>query len=107
PFGTESSPLNPEVTRVGFTGQAHDRDLGLIDMRGRIYDPLAGRFSHTDPLMQAPSFSQGLNRYSYVWNDPINNTDPSGFKVHWGDVASVAGAAGVTAAVPTGAAGSS
>jgi RHS repeat-associated protein len=53
--------------------------LGLIDMRGRIYDPLAGRFMSPDPIMQAPFWSQGLNRYSYVYNDPINATDPSGF----------------------------
>jgi len=29
--------------------------------------------------MQAPYWSQGPNRYSYVFNDPINGTDPSGF----------------------------
>jgi RHS repeat-associated protein len=53
--------------------------LGLTDMKGRIYDPLAGRFTTADPVMQAPFWSQGLNRYSYVFNDPINLTDPSGF----------------------------
>jgi len=66
---------------VGFTGQDHDNDLGLIDMKGRVYDPLAGRFTTADPVMQSPFWSQGLNRYSYVFNNPVNNTDPSGFVV--------------------------
>jgi hypothetical protein len=48
-------------------------------MGGRIYDPLAGRFMTEDPVMQAPYWSQGLNPYTYVFNDPINHTDPSGF----------------------------
>ena len=65
---------------MGFTGQDQDVDLGLTDMKGRMYDPLAGRFATADPVMQAPFWSQGLNRYSYVFNDPINNTDPSGFE---------------------------
>ena len=65
-------------TRVGFTSQHQDDDLGLVDMHGRIYDPLAGRFTTADPIMQAPFFSQGQNRYAYVLNDPINLTDPSG-----------------------------
>ena len=79
PFGAPIDPLNPAITRVGFTGQDQDVDLGLTDMKGRIYDPLGGRFTGVDPVMQAPFSSQGLNRYSYVFNDPINNTDPSGF----------------------------
>jgi hypothetical protein len=29
--------------------------------------------------MQAPHWSQGMNRYAYVFNDPVNATDPSGF----------------------------
>jgi RHS repeat-associated protein len=76
PFG--ANPGNA-LTRAGFTGHANDTDLGLIDMGGRIYDPLAGRFMTEDPVMQAPYWSQGLNPYSYVFNDPINHTDPSGF----------------------------
>ena len=71
---------NPEITRVGFTGQDQDVDLGFTDMKGRMYDPLAGRFASADPVMKAPFWSQGLNRYSYAFNDPINNTDPSGFE---------------------------
>jgi RHS repeat-associated protein len=69
------------LTRAGFTGQNSEADLGLIDMRGRFYDPLAARFASVDPVMQAPFSTQGLNRYSYVFNNPINNTDPSGFEM--------------------------
>jgi choice-of-anchor A domain-containing protein/RHS repeat-associated protein len=79
PFGQPLEAPNPELTRVGFTGQQHDNDLGLIDMNGRVYDPLAGRFTTPDPVTQAPFWSQGLNRYSYVFNNPVNNTDPSGY----------------------------
>jgi hypothetical protein len=48
-------------------------------MKGRVYDPLASRFTTADPIMQAPYWSQGMNRYAYVFNDPLNATDPSGF----------------------------
>jgi hypothetical protein len=55
-------------------------------MKGRMYDPIAGRFMSPDPILQAPFMSQGLNRYSYVFNDPVNNVDPSGFAVvDWSD----------------------
>jgi RHS repeat-associated protein len=72
-------------------------DLGLIDMGGRVYDPLAARFTTADPIMQAPFWSQGQNRYAYVFNDPINNTDPSGFM----STAGWAGFGGFTAGVTT------
>jgi len=73
------NPTTPALTRIGFTGQEQDGDMGLTDMKGRIYDPLAGRFMSADPIVQAPFWSQGLNRYSYVFNNPVNYTDPSGF----------------------------
>lgn len=65
-------------THLGFTGHQQDFDLGLTDMGGRVFDPLAGRFTTADPIMQAPFFSQGQNRYAYVLNDPINLIDPTG-----------------------------
>jgi hypothetical protein len=48
-------------------------------MGGRIYDPTLGRFLQADPFIQAPQNSQNYNRYSYVLNNPMSYTDPSGF----------------------------
>ncbi len=48
-------------------------------MNGRIYDPTLGRFLQADPHIQAPTNSQNYNRYSYVLNNPMSYTDPSGF----------------------------
>lgn len=48
-------------------------------MNGRIYDPTLGRFLQADPHIQAPLNSQNYNRYSYVLNNPMSYTDPSGY----------------------------
>lgn len=48
-------------------------------MGGRIYDPILGRFLQADPFIQAPHNSQSFNRYSYVLNNPMTLTDPSGY----------------------------
>ena len=45
-----------------------------------MYDPSQRRFISPDPLVSAPSNAQSYNRYSYVWNNPLNFTDPSGFE---------------------------
>src|SRR5690606_34965288 len=50
----------------------------LIHMNGRVYDPAIGRFLSADPFMQFPDSTQGLNRYTYVGNNPLSYTDPSG-----------------------------
>ncbi|MCW8126446.1 RHS repeat domain-containing protein [Microbulbifer halophilus] len=71
-------------TRRGFTGHEHLDRTGLIHMNGRIYDPTLGRFLSPDPIVQAPTYSQNWNRYSYVVNNPLSFTDPSGYKVHNG-----------------------
>ena len=67
------------VTPRGFTGHEMLDGVGLIHMNGRIYDPRLGRFMQADPFIQAASDTQMLNRYSYVRNNPLNATDPSGF----------------------------
>jgi len=47
-------------------------------MNARLYDPVLGRFTAPDSIIQFPSSSQGLNRYSYVDNNPLSYTDPTG-----------------------------
>lgn len=70
---------NKPVTTRGFTGHEQLAEVGLIHMNGRIYDGTLGRFVQADPIIQDPLRVQSLNRYSYVWNNPLNATDPSGF----------------------------
>ncbi|PKR82328.1 hypothetical protein CW751_00580 [Brumimicrobium salinarum] len=62
----------------GYTGHEHLPHFELINMNGRIYDPILGRMLSPDKYVQDPIFSQSYNRYSYVWNNPLRYTDPSG-----------------------------
>jgi len=66
------------VTR-GFTGHEQLDPVGLVHMNGRVYDPELGRFLSADPHIQDVTNGQALNRYSYVLNNPLSFTDPSGF----------------------------
>lgn len=78
PNGANFSGIAPNV-QTGFTGHQMDDDLGLVNMKGRIYDPSQRRFISPDPLVARPMNAQSYNRYSYVYNNPLNLTDPSGF----------------------------
>ena len=49
----------------GFTGHEHLLDFGLINMNGRMYDPLLSSFLSPDNYMQDPTSQQGFNRYAY------------------------------------------
>jgi RHS repeat-associated protein len=69
---------NPAV-HFGLTGHEYDDDIGLINMKGRLYDPRIRRFLSPDPLVDDPLSSQAFNRYSYVANNPLSRTDPTGF----------------------------
>ena len=71
--------ITPANTPRGFTDHEHLDNLGLIHMNGRVYDPVLGRFLSADPFVQFPHSTQGLNRYSYVNNNPLSYTDPSGY----------------------------
>ena len=109
-WGRRRNPLNWEpltqagnhTTMLGFTGHEHIDIAALVNMNGRVYDPLTGRFLSPDPFMQAPGYSQGLNRYSYCLNNPLSLTDPSGYtwlSDNWRSL--LAGAVGVSVAILT------
>ena len=68
-----------DITNRGYTGHEMVDAVGIIHMNGRIYDAKLARFLRADPFIQAPYNTQSLNRYSYVWNNPLNATDPSGY----------------------------
>jgi RHS repeat-associated protein len=78
---TLSADLNQSATTRGFTGHEMLDEVGLIHMNGRIYDPRLARFLQADPFVQAASDTQLFNRYSYVRNNPLNATDPSGYEI--------------------------
>jgi RHS repeat-associated protein len=67
------------ITQRGFTGHEMVDDMGIIHMNGRIYDPRLGRFLQADPFVDGVQNTQGYNRYSYLGNNPLNATDPTGF----------------------------
>ncbi|MBP9132627.1 MAG: VCBS repeat-containing protein [Saprospiraceae bacterium] len=75
-----TSPTIPTfvwLTR-GYTGHEHLREFNLVNMNGRLYDPLVARMLSPDNYVQAPDMTQNFNRYSYVLNNPLRYTDPTG-----------------------------
>ncbi|MCD8476230.1 MAG: hypothetical protein LRY40_07745 [Shewanella fodinae] len=65
--------------RRGFTDHEHLDEQQLIHMNGRIYDYNLGRFMSVDPFIQSPTSTQSVNPYSYIMNNPLAGTDPTGY----------------------------
>ena len=53
-------------------------ELDVINMNGRLYDPITARMLSVDNFAGMDGTSQSFNRYSYVYNNPMMYTDPSG-----------------------------
>ena len=66
-------------TKYQYTGQfSYESDFGLQFYNARWYDSSLGRFAQADSII--PGGVQGMDRYAYVNNSPINYTDPSGHR---------------------------
>ena len=63
----------------GFTGHEHADTVQLIHMKGRIFDYNLGRFLSVDPIIGNALSSQSINPYSYIGNNPLSGTDPTGY----------------------------
>lgn len=77
-WGKQTVTIDSIGFRRGYTGHEMLPEFGLINMNGRMYDPVIGRFISPDEYVQLPDFSQSYNRYSYCLNNPLKYTDPSG-----------------------------
>ena len=53
-------------------------EFNLINMNGRVYDSVLGRFLSPDKYVQEGDNSQNYNSYSYCLNNPLKYADPSG-----------------------------
>ncbi len=87
PYGEDRDTGSALVTDRKFTGQTEDEAAGLYWYASRAYDPEIGRFVSPDPIVPAPGNPQSLNRYSYVYNNPLGYVDPSGNSPEWFDKA--------------------
>ena len=78
---TDYAPGSEPVLFVagrGFTGHEHLPWFNMINMNGRVYDPLIGQFLSPDNNVQSPDLTQNFNRYAYCLNNPLKYRDPDG-----------------------------
>jgi len=80
---TGPTSFNLQAGHRGFTSQETIPSVGLVNMNGRVYDPVLGRFLTADPNVQFVANLQSYNRYSYAQNNPLRYTDPTGY-FSWG-----------------------
>src|SRR5579884_772572 len=62
-------------TTYNFTGQRLDSETGLLYYGARYYDPLSGRFTQADLVLNN---AEGMDPYAYVGENPESRTDPTG-----------------------------
>ncbi|MBI5854279.1 MAG: RHS repeat-associated core domain-containing protein [Nitrospirae bacterium] len=109
PFGQTRTnvPGTPVNVAHKYTGKELDNATGLYWYEWRTYDPVLARFTTPDTIVPNPRDPQDLNRYSYVGNNPLRYTDPTGhlkinkfFKRAFGDVGTLALGIGVSFVCP-------
>ena len=66
----------PNIFR--YSGEYWDSETGLQYLRARWYDPSQGRFMSEDMYAGNLTNPLSMNRYSYVENNPLIYSDPSG-----------------------------
>lgn len=77
-WGKQTVSINTIGLIRGYGGHEMLNEFNLINMNGRVYDPVLGRFLSPDKYVQEGDNSQNYNSYSYCLNNPLKYADPSG-----------------------------
>jgi len=78
PYGGICYTSGSDPNRYKFTGKERDAESGLDYFGARYNSSNMGRFMSPDPLGGDLTNPQSLNKYAYVLNNPLTNTDPTG-----------------------------
>lgn len=84
PESLDIYPLNSQpklYLERGYSGHEHLTQFNLINMNGRLYDPLISMFLSPDPNIYNIEDTQSFNRYSYALNNPFKFNDKTGESV--------------------------
>ena len=57
----------------------YDEETGWYYLQSRYYNPEVGRFISADVYLSTGQGVLGHNAYAYCGNNPMNNSDPSGY----------------------------
>jgi RHS repeat-associated protein len=78
PFGKVLQQAGNSGTVYGFTGEQYDTSTEQLYLRARYYNPGLHTFMGKDPWNGNPGRPQSMNGWSYVDNNSVNLTDPTG-----------------------------
>jgi RHS repeat-associated protein len=85
PYGNLLAQTGTSGTTYGFTGEQHDAATGLLYLRARYYNQALRIFMGKDMWQGNAQRPMSYNPWLYVYANPVNYTDPSGFCLPEGD----------------------
>ena len=75
-FQSGANAAQVSLKRYRYTGKERDAENGFYYHGARYYAPWLGRWISCDPK----SIVDGINLYQYVHNNPVKNTDSTGYQ---------------------------
>ena len=67
------------INPIRYRGYYYDAETGFYYLQSRYYDPETGRFLNADGYVSTGSGVLDTNMFAYCGNNPVNNSDPTGF----------------------------